>query len=361
MPVWKPTFNTPVVNKGTSIKRPGSSGVSRAPLTENETGVAARRVVIVGAPEDVPRAIQHPAVAGRRFDVVGVVSVDVEAESNRGVSTLAEMIQAHSADTILVAGLVGTGTMRQIADLALLQHCDLLAVMPTEVLVGHDPVVVWSGDSPFVQLARVPRRAWEIRAKRMIDIIVSFIGLVVTAPLLAVLAIAVRLESPGLPLFRHERIGLKGRRFQCLKLRTMLADAEEILRSDAAMYDEYRQNHYKLLDERDPRVTRLGRLLRRTSLDELPQLWNVLVGEMSLVGPRPMVEEELSMYASSRDLLLSVQPGITGNWAVSGRHSVGYPERCDVELHYVREWSLDYDFQILVATAGAVVRPGGLS
>ena len=355
-----PPKNTSVVNKSTSTRRPGTDGISRSPLQRHATGVGARRVVIVGAPEDVPRALQHPAVAGRRFDVVGVVSVDVEAESGSGVSTLAEMIQAHSADTIPVAGLVGSGTMRHIADLALLQHCDLLAVMPTEVLAGHDPVIVWSGDSPFVQLARVPRRAWEVRVKRLIDIVVSVVGLVVTAPFLALLAIIVRLESPGLPLFRHERIGLRGRRFQCLKLRTMRADAEAILRADAAMYDEYRRNHYKILDERDPRVTQIGRLLRRTSLDELPQLWNVLVGEMSLVGPRPMVEEELSMYASSRDLLLSVQPGITGNWAVNGRHSVGYPARCDVELHYVREWSLNYDLQILVATAGAVLRPGGI-
>jgi lipopolysaccharide/colanic/teichoic acid biosynthesis glycosyltransferase len=304
--------------------------------------------------------LQHPAVGRRRFDVVGVLSVDVETDSSsRGTARLAEMLQLQGADTILVAGSIGVRTMRQIADLALLHHCDLLAVMPTEVLADHDPVVIWSGDSPFVQLVRVPRQAWELRAKRAIDVVLSFAGLVLAAPLFLLLAIAIRLESPGAALFRHERVGLRGRRFLCLKLRTMRADAEDTLRADAAMYDEYRRNHFKILDDRDPRVTRLGKLLRRTSIDELPQLWNVLVGEMSLVGPRPVVEDELAMYESSRDLLLSVKPGITGNWGVSGRHSVGYPERCDVELRYVREWSLKYDFQILAATAGAVIRPGG--
>jgi lipopolysaccharide/colanic/teichoic acid biosynthesis glycosyltransferase len=139
----------------------------------------------------------------------------------------------------------------------------------------------------------------------------------------------------------------------------MRADAEEQLRADSTMYEEYRRNHFKIPDHQDPRVTPLGRLLRRTSLDEVPQLWNVLVGQMSLVGPRPVIEEELALYDGSRALLLSVRPGITGNWAVSGRHNVGYPERCELELRYVREWSLRRDARILLATVGAVRNPGG--
>jgi len=355
-----PHRKTPVENNSSMGMPSSSPGVSGRTAPPNDPGTAAHRVVIVGAPEDVPRALQHPAVAGRRFEVVGVLSVDVEeAGGRRGVTVLAELLRSNHANTILVAGSVGAPAMRQIADLALLHQCDLLAVMPTELLAGHDPVVVWDGDSPFVQLARVPRKAWEVRAKRAIDVVASVAGLVVLSPLLALLSAAIVLESPGDPLFRHERVGLRGRRFRCLKLRTMRADAEVTLRSNAEMFDEYRRNHFKIQDERDPRVTRLGRFLRRTSLDELPQLWNVLVGEMSLVGPRPVLEDELSHYAASRDLLLSVQPGITGYWAVSGRHSVGYPERCDIELRYVREWSLAHDLQILAGTAGAVLKPGG--
>ena len=319
-----------------------------------------RRVIVVGVPEDIPRALQHPAAIAGRFEVVAALAVDVESDDqDAGVRELAALLEAHRAETILVAGPVGAGTMRRVADLALLHHCELLAVMPTEVLAGHDPVVVWTGDSPLVQLARIPRRAWEVKVKRAFDIIGASVGLVVTAPLFALLAIAIRLESAGAVLFRHERIGRDGRRFQCLKLRTMRSDAEAILHSDAAMYEEYRRNHYKIPDDQDRRVTRVGRFVRRTSLDELPQLWNVLVGEMSLVGPRPVVEEELVHYGRARDLLLSVRPGMTGAWAVSGRHSVGYPARCEIELSYVRGWSIASDVAALVGTIRAVVAPGG--
>jgi lipopolysaccharide/colanic/teichoic acid biosynthesis glycosyltransferase len=198
---------------------------------------------------------------------------------------------------------------------------------------------------------------WSLTAKRTFDIVASLIGLVVVSPLLGALSVLICLESAGPPLFRHQRVGLRGRRFGCLKLRTMRPDAEEQLRANSALYDEYRRHHFKIPNDRDPRTTRIGRWLRRTSLDELPQLWNVLVGDMSLVGPRPVVDDELALYQGSRTLLLSMRPGITGAWAVSGRHCVGYPERCDLELRYVREWRPWLDVKILLATLGAVVAP----
>ena len=173
---------------------------------------------------------------------------------------------------------------------------------------------------------------------------------------MAILSLAIWLESPGSPVFRHERIGFRGRRFLCLKLRTMRVDAEALLRSDPTMYELYRRHHFKIPDDRDPRVTRVGRFLRRTSLDELPQLWNVLSGEMSLVGPRPVVEEELVWYGDDQDIVLSVRPGITGAWAVNGRQSLGYPERCTTELSYVRRWTVGGDLQILMRTAGVLAR-----
>jgi exopolysaccharide production protein ExoY len=150
---------------------------------------------------------------------------------------------------------------------------------------------------------------------------------------------------------------LGGRRFGCLKLRTMRRDAEQRLRADSALYDEYRRHHFKIPDDRDPRTTRIGRWLRRTSLDELPQLWNVLVGDMSLVGPRPVVDEELALYQGSCTTLLSMRPGITGAWAVGGRDCVGYPERCSLELNYVRQWRPWLDAKILIATVGVVMAP----
>jgi exopolysaccharide production protein ExoY len=342
----------PRVKAGENFKRPST--------WPGATQTECRRVIIVGGPEDIPRAMQHPAAVAGQFEVVAALAVDVEADDqDGGVRQLAALLDAHNAETILVAGPVGAGTMRRVADLALLHHCELLAVMPTEVLAGHDPVIVWSGESPLVQLARIPRRRWEIQIKRALDVLASAIGLVVVAPVFALLAIAIRLESPGTVIFRHARVGRYGRTFQCLKLRTMKSDAEAVLRADREMYEEYRRNHYKIPDDRDSRVTLVGRFVRRTSLDELPQLWNVLVGEMSLVGPRPVVEEELEHYGMARDLLLSVRPGITGAWAVSGRHGVGYPERCDIELAYVRRWTLLSDASALAHTVGAVVWPGG--
>lgn len=325
-----------------------------------EPAARARRVVVVGAPADVPRALEHPAVAGGRFQVMAALAVEVDADERAlGVDTLAQLIEAHRAETILVAGPVGTPVMRRVADLALVHGCELLAVMPTEVPAGHDPVIVWSGDSPLVQLARIRRPAWEIAAKRGFDIVGAAIGLVLMAPVLLVLMALIRLESPGSPIFAHERVGYKGRRFRCYKLRTMRASAEEELRRDPAMYEEYRRNHFKIPEDRDPRTTQVGKFLRRTSLDEVPQLLNVLMGDMSLVGPRPVVAEELALYGDLGDLLLSVRPGITGAWAVNGRHDIGYPERCRVELGYVRGYSLAHDVRILSRTLQAVVRPGG--
>ena len=208
-----------------------------------------------------------------------------------------------------------------------------------------------------VAIVRHGSRRWGLAAKRVFDIGASVIGLILAAPLLGALSVVICLESPGAPFFRHQRVGLRGRRFGCLKLRTMRRDAEKRLRADSALYDEYRRHDFKIPNDRDPRTTRVGRWLRRTSLDELPQLWNVLVGEMSLVGPRPVVDEELEVYEGSRPTLLSMRPGITGAWAVGGRNCVGYPERCDLELRYVRDWGPWVDAKILMATIAAVITP----
>ena len=323
-------------------------------------GARARRVVVIGSAGDLPRALAHPAVLAGRMVVAAAVAVEVDDdEQAAAVGHLAAALQQHNAETILIAGPVGNRAMRHVADLALMHGCELLAVMPTEVPAGHDPVVVWSGDSPLVRLAPTIRGFWQAAMKRTVDLAGAGVGMVVLAPVMGVLCALIRLESAGSPIFAHERVGYKGRRFRCYKLRTMRASAEDELKADPAMYEEYRRNHFKIPDGRDPRTTRVGRFLRRTSLDELPQLWNVFVGQMSLVGPRPVVPDELGVYGESAELLLSVRPGITGAWAVNGRHDVGYPDRCRIELGYVRGYSLRTDLHILSRTLQAVVRPGG--
>jgi lipopolysaccharide/colanic/teichoic acid biosynthesis glycosyltransferase len=172
---------------------------------------------------------------------------------------------------------------------------------------------------------------------------------------LLVLAIAVQIDSPGPALFTQQRVGRRGRTFRCYKLRTMCTDAEARLYADRTLRESYVANGYKLPVDCDPRVTRFGRLLRATSLDELPQLWNVLRGEMSMVGPRPIVDAEIPKYREAYDLYRRVKPGMSGLWQVSGRSSTSYDERVQLDTYYVRNWSVWIDLVILVRTVGAVV------
>lgn len=191
--------------------------------------------------------------------------------------------------------------------------------------------------------------------KRAVDVIGALLGLAVLGPVMAVLAVVVRLDG-GPVLFRQERLGLAGQRFTLLKFRSMRPDAEAILHGDETLLEAYIANGYKLPPDGDPRVSRVGTFLRRTSLDELPQLWNVLVGHMSLVGPRPVVPLEIEEYGDRAAYLLTVKPGLTGLWQISGRGRVGYPERVDLELEYVQGWSLLLDLKILVLTVPRMFR-----
>lgn len=195
--------------------------------------------------------------------------------------------------------------------------------------------------------------------KRCVDVVGAAVALLVTSPLILLIAVAIKLESRGPVFFAHRRLGRKGRLFSCWKFRSMHADAESRLRADATLRRYYVANHFKIPKHLDPRITRLGHFLRRSSLDELPQLWNVLRGEMSLVGPRPIVPLESTHYGDELSLLLSVRPGLTGAWAVHGRSAIGYPHRASIELDYVRSWSLVADLNILIRTPSAVFRQRG--
>ena len=181
--------------------------------------------------------------------------------------------------------------------------------------------------------------------------------LLVTAPLFAGIAVAV-LVSSGRPIFfLHQRVGRHGRAFRCLKFRTMVVDAELWLSRDDALGARHRAAGFKLPLREDPRVTPIGRFLRRTQLDELPQVWNVLVGQMSLVGPRPLVSEELAWFDDAdRQRLLSVRPGIFGPWTARGRGRPGYPERAKLDLSYVDRVGLKEDLRLLVAHLPVVFR-----
>jgi exopolysaccharide production protein ExoY len=197
------------------------------------------------------------------------------------------------------------------------------------------------------------------RAKRALDLGVTVAVLPAALVIAVVIAGLVLATSRGPVLFVQERVGHQGRRFRMVKFRTMRVDAEERLRSDPALWDQYVRNGYKLPAELDTRATPIGRFLRRSSLDELPQLANVLRGDMSLVGPRPVVPHELDMYGARADVYLGVKPGLTGWWQVNGRSGVGYPERVELDRYYAESWTLWLDVRILLRTPLTLLRGGG--
>jgi lipopolysaccharide/colanic/teichoic acid biosynthesis glycosyltransferase len=190
------------------------------------------------------------------------------------------------------------------------------------------------------------------RLKRVIDLIVGCLLLLVASPLMLALAIGVKLDSSGAAIFRQRRVGLDGREFTMLKFRSMCADAEQRL---AGLAHLNAGGSHLIRIPSDPRVTRLGAFLRRSSLDELPQLFNVLRGEMSLVGPRPQSTSEVALYTSRQRQRLAVRPGMTGLWQVTSRDDPSFDEWMRLDLEYIRDWSLGLDLKILVRTLVVVM------
>jgi Undecaprenyl-phosphate galactose phosphotransferase WbaP len=196
---------------------------------------------------------------------------------------------------------------------------------------------------------------WALRTKRVIDLCATIIGGALILPLLLVLALLVYLESGGPVFYKDQRMRQDGKLFSCVKFRTMMPDAEALLHrmleEDAELRKEYSKYHKLRVD---PRVTHVGRFLRKTSLDELPQLWNVLRGEMSLVGPRPYLPRESKEVGIAQSEILRVPPGITGLWQVAGRNQTSFSERVHTDAHYVRDWSVWLDLVILGSTVRSV-------
>jgi lipopolysaccharide/colanic/teichoic acid biosynthesis glycosyltransferase len=213
------------------------------------------------------------------------------------------------------------------------------------------------GLAPRIRLR--PRPITDV-AKRVMDIVLAVVLLVLTAPLVPVIALAVFVESPGPVLFRQQRCGRGGRRFAMLKVRSMRTDAEAVLHADQKLLAAFEANGFKFPDGEDPRITRVGAFLRASSLDELPQLVNVLRGEMSLVGPRPPIIEQIPVLYGSDDVYyFSVRPGMTGPWQVSGRSDLSQAQRRALDVEYVQNRSVRGDVRILARTIPAVLRRRG--
>jgi Undecaprenyl-phosphate galactose phosphotransferase WbaP len=196
--------------------------------------------------------------------------------------------------------------------------------------------------------------------KRAMDITLTVLGGLCILPILMLIALLVRLDSPGPVLYSQKRLGQAGRRFDAYKFRSMYGDGEQrlqaVLDTDPKLKAEYEEFHKLSVD---PRITRVGRFLRKYSLDELPQIWSVLVGDMSLVGPRPYLEREIPEMNGQEGIILKVHPGITGIWQVTDRNSTGFAHRVKMDVEYVRNWTPWLDIYVLIKTFGVVVSGTG--
>lgn len=195
--------------------------------------------------------------------------------------------------------------------------------------------------------------------KRITDILVSFVALIVLFPVILILAILIFMQDGHGPFYKQIRIGQYGKPFGMFKFRSMIFNADKVLESNPKLYQKYVDNGFKLPEGEDPRVTKIGAFIRKTSLDEIPQFLNVLIGEMALVGPRPIVKKEMFEYGDQISEFLSVKPGALGLWQASGRANIGYPERCDIELEYIRNASYWYDVKVFFACCISILKRDG--
>lgn len=201
-----------------------------------------------------------------------------------------------------------------------------------------------------------------ISFKRIMDFIIGFLGTIfIVLPSCLIIFIIYKIKGyKGSIFFTQYRAGLGGKKFKIIKFRSMVENAEEILELNEELYEKYKKNSYKLPLDEDPRLTNIGDFIRKTSIDELPQFINLLLGDMSLIGPRPILDNELDEYTEEeRRILLSVRPGITGIWQVSGRSDVFYPERCEMELYYPKNQSFLLDIKIIFLTIKQVLTREG--
>ena len=273
------------------------------------------------------------------------------------VSDLPSILRQHVVDEIIFA--VGSESLANLEEVFLL--CDEEGVR-TRVVVDFFPHVNSSisldrfGETPLLTFSAAPADEIQLLVKRVIDLVIAGAGLLVLAPLMALIAISIRLSSSGPAIFRQVRCGLNGRRFVFYKFRSMVENAED-LKQQYAHLNRRDTVVFKIPD--DPRLTPLGRYLRKFSIDEWPQLWNVLRGDMSLVGPRPAVPSEVDQYQCWQRRRLRMRPGLTCLWAISGRDNVDFETWMKMDMQYIDNWSLSLDWKILLQTIPRVLTGHG--
>ena len=340
------------------------SGARRLLCRARARGRHAQRTLLVGHGAAV--ALLHEQLTrqvGAGYDVVGYCLPDSD-EAGRalasvpvlgGLTDVLDVVRQHSIDTVAVLpspDLDGPAVRRLGWQLEKTQAELLLAPAVTDI-GGPRLRMREIGGLPLLHVSRLELRGFRRVTKAVFDRVGAALMLLLIAPVLAVVAVTVKASGPGPVLFRQRRVGIEGRVFPMLKFRTMETGAERKVTDLVRMSDG---NGVLFKMRFDPRVTRVGKVLRRYSIDELPQLFNVLRGEMSLVGPRPPLPSEVEKYGPDMRRRFVVKPGLTGLWQVSGRSNLSWEESVRVDVHYVENWSLLLDLRILLRTAGAVIR-----
>ena len=271
---------------------------------------------------------------------------------------LAEVIDAHHVETVVVCEHLDDRQITSVREASLAAGCQLLYPARAVKIAGVRPALVWHQDQPFFELGAPVLKPSAVVWKRIVDVVGATSGLVLLSPVFLIIAAAIRIDSPGPVFFTQDRAGLGGRRFRMLKFRTMRLGADEEKTNLSHLNHTGDSRLFKI--PQDPRVTRLGALLRRWSLDELPQCWNVLWGDMSLVGPRPFFEADFATYQDHHFRRLDAKPGITGLWQVSGRSSViDFEDVVYLDRQYIEQWTFWLDVSIMFRTLPAVVRRTG--
>jgi exopolysaccharide biosynthesis polyprenyl glycosylphosphotransferase len=310
--------------------------------------------VVAACVVDAPEGAGPDGTAGVHAPGVHAAGVPVAG----GLCGVAAAVSRFDADTVAVLACpeMDGGRLRELAWELEKTDTDLFVAPTLLDMAGPRTTIRPVAGLPLLHVDHPELAGTRQAVKSVFDKTCAALALLVLAPLFAVIAISIRLDDRGPVLFRQTRIGKNGQGFTLYKFRTMVPDAER-RKSELALYNEANGVLFKI--RRDPRITRPGAWLRRWSLDELPQLINVLIGDMSLVGPRPALPDEVACYGGQMRRRLVVKPGMTGLWQVSGRSDVPWEEAERLDLHYVENWSLALDLQVLWKTGSAVIRGSG--
>ncbi len=318
-----------------------------------------RRILLVGAGaagRSIARALRNDPF--HRAIVRGFVDDDLPLSPDvlGRVEDLEWLARGEFIDEVILALPGERGRTREAAEAALRNHLDIRAVPDLPPGPWPDANVGYIGEVPVVTLHREPMPTAALFLKRVLDLSVAALALVFAAPVMGVVALLIRMESAGSIIYAAERTGAKGRRFRCYKFRSMVSNADH-LKDDLRARNQREGPIFKIVD--DPRITRVGRFIRRYSLDELPQLWNVLRGDMSLVGPRPHPVDEVNHYELHHYRRLDVKPGITGLWQITARHSPSFDLNMHLDLTYIENWTMRLDVRILLQTIRVLFAPEG--